>query len=68
MRPSISQAVKVVVESGTAADVGLMVRNLFQIIQSQLISPKLGIIAIGTTRTPFAVRDIGVFLYAYSKR
>ena len=29
MRPSISQAVKVVVESGTAADVGLMVRNLF---------------------------------------
>ena len=61
---------KVVVESGTAADVGLMVRNLFlsDHSQSQLISPKLGIIAIATTRTPFAVRGIGVFLYAYSKR
>ena len=62
-----SQASKCVVEPGTAADVGTIVRNSFlpDDPNRRLTSPKLGI--VGKSRTPFAVSHIDLLPDAYLK-
>ena len=62
-----SQASKCVVEPGTAADVGTIVRNLFLLNHPnrRLTSPKLGI--VGKTRTSFAVSQIDLLPDVYLK-
>jgi len=61
-----SQAAKCVVEPGTAADVGIIVRNSFLMSShNRLIPLKLGI--VGKTRTPFAVSHIAFLFHAYLK-
>jgi len=60
-----SQAVKCVVEPGTTADVGIIVRTSFLSAHpnSRFITPKLGI--VGKTRTPFTVSHIDLITDVY---
>ena len=64
---SSSQLAKCVVEPGTAADVGIIVRNpvLSYHPSRRLTSRELGV--VGKTRTPFAVSCLAFLLDAYLK-